>query len=221
MVIAVLFYRSAWAFVLYPIVIVVVYKKMKSHKTNRRLLVVKEQFMSGMQVLNTSLQAGLSMENAWKEVEKELLLLYGEKAYFYQEVKEINHQIALNISIEKLLLNFAYRTQIEDIVSFAEVFDYGKRTGGSWKKIINATLFRMLEKQDALKEIEVVVAGKKMEQQVMNVIPLGIIAFLLVFSQDYMSVLYHNSFGVLCMTVCLIGYIFALLLSDRILQIKV
>lgn len=218
---AVLFYRSVWGMLLLPL-----FGYLEFRRTKTRLLEVKryeleEQFMNGMRVLNSALQAGLSMENAWLEVEKETKLLYGEGAFFYQEIKDINYSVGLNMPIEKLFLEFAYRSGLEDAISFAEIFDYGKRCGGNWKHMIDTVVNRMGDKYDAQKEIEVMVAEKRMEQQIMNLMPLGILLFLQVSAWDYMSVLYHNWIGGICMTFCLAGYLFALWLSEKILQIKV
>jgi tight adherence protein B len=73
----------------------------------------------------------------------------------------------------------------------------------------------------AQREIEVMVAGKKMEQQVMNLIPLGIILFLQISSGDYMDILYHNPLGVCCMTICLGVYCFAMWMAEKIMEIEV
>lgn len=219
--IAWLFYRSAWLVFLFPFLLAHLYKREKVHGCHRQKQKLLEQFVYGIRILNTSVQAGLSMENAWKEVEKETALMYGKEAVFFREVQELNHSVELSIPIEKLLLDFAHRTGMEDIMSFAEVFEYGKRSGGNWKKIIDVTVFRIQEKYDAKKEIQVMVAAKKLEQQVMNVIPLGILLFLQISSWDYMSVLYHNPLGVFCMSVCLLGYGGALWLSEKILKIQV
>jgi len=216
-----LFYRSLWGCLLFPFVYTVMWKVINNHKIEQRTKLLKEQFLNGMRVLNSSIQAGLSMENSWKEVEKETGLMYGKQSLFYREVKEMNHQVSLNIPIEKLFLEFGYRTEQEDMIHFAEILDYGKRTGGDWKKIIDVTVYRMSEKQDAQKEIEVMVAAKKMEQKVMSVIPLGMLAFLQISSWEYMAVLYHNPLGIICMSVCLIGYAGALFLARKMLQIKV
>ena len=78
----------------------------------------------------------------------------------------------------------------------------------------------MTECQEAKQEIEIMVAQKKMEQKIMNVVPLGLLAFLQFSAWDYMSVLYHNGFGILCMTVFLLGYVGAIFLSQRILKVQ-
>ena len=74
---------------------------------------------------------------------------------------------------------------------------------------------------DIKKEIEVMIASKKLEQQVLNVIPLGILLFLQVSSWDYMSVMYHNPMGILCLSICFVGYAAAYVLSEKILNIQV
>lgn len=219
--IAFLFYRSIWGILCMPAVFFLLYKREKETGKERRNQELLEEFINGIRVLNTSLQAGISMENAWKEVQKELLIMYGENALFFKEVKEINHSVALNVPIEKLVLQFAYRSGLEDIIIFAELFEYGKRSGGNWCRVIGDVVQHIQDKYDARKEIEVMIASKKLEQQVMNVTPLGILLFLQVSSWDYMSVLYHNPTGVMCMSVCLVGYGLALLLSERILRIQV
>lgn len=219
--ISILFYRSIWPCIFAPIVYWAVRRREKEKQRQLQEKLLLEQFMQGMQVLNTSLQTGFSMEHAWKDVEKEIRLLYGEDNYFYQKIRELNHAVELNHPIEKQFLKFAQDTGIEDILYFAELLDYGKRSGGNWRKIINSTLQRMKEKFEAEEEIRVVVAEKQIEQRVMNIIPLGILAFLQIFSWDYMEVLYHNPLGILCMSIVFIGYGGAMWLGEKILQIKV
>ena len=161
------------------------------------------------------------MENAWKEVQKELEVMYGTSSLFFKEVNEINHSVALNVPIEKMIVQFAYRSGLEDVIVFAELFSYGKRSGGNWRRMMQDVVQHIQDKYDACKEIEVMVASKKLEQQVLNVIPLGILLFLQLTSWDYMSVLYHNPIGIVCMSFCLIGYAGAIFLAEKILQIQV
>ena len=216
-----LFYRSVWGAVFFPLVWRIVNEKITKLRKERRNAKFLESFLNGIRVLNASIQAGFSMERAFTEVEKELKVLYGEKDLFYQEIVLLNHSMAMNISIEKLFAEFANRTGMEDVIQFAEILAYGKRSGGNWKQIIDATVYRMNEKQEVRKQIEVMVAEKKLEQKVMNLMPLGILCFLQITSWEYMQVMYHNIGGVCMMTIALGLYVFALYLSERILEIKV
>ncbi len=218
--IAWLCYRSFWALLFFPFVFYVMKKFEEGKRKVAKKKKLKEEFLNGISVLNTSLQAGLSMENAWKEVEKETRILYGEQSEFYLELREVNYRVLHNAPIEKLLLEFAYKCKVEEVIQFAELMEYGKRSGGNWKHIIDVTVSQMMERHEVKQQIEVIVAEKKLEQQVMNIMPLGILAFLQISAWDYMSALYHNWFGVICMTVFLIGYIAAFCLSQKILKVE-
>ena len=68
-VIAVLFYRSFCAAVIFPFVYFVEVRHTKRVKEESRRAKLLEEFLHGIGVLNGALQAGLSMENAWREVE--------------------------------------------------------------------------------------------------------------------------------------------------------
>lgn len=219
-VIMFLVYRSVWAFLLFPVIFffqVKTEQQKNKEETNRKL---QEEFLHGVSVLNNALQAGLSMENAWIEVEKETKLLYGTASEFYLAMKEINQKVAHNSPIEKLFLEYAYQCRIEDMIQFAELLEFGKRSGSNWKKIIDGTVSKMIERQEARQQIEVMVAEKKMEQQIMNIVPVGLLAFLQVSAWDYMSVLYNNWFGIIVMTIFLAGYIGAIFLSQKILKVQ-
>jgi len=218
---AFLFYRSFWGMLLLPFVYLFVKYRFWKNKKEKELSLLEEHFMNGLQVLNTALQAGLSMENAWREVEKETKSLYGEGGQFYHAIREMNQAVSLNTPVEQLFYEFAHESKVEEMVRFAEILDYGKRSGGNWRRIIDQTVLRICEKYETQKEIEVMLAAKKMEQQVMNIVPLGMILFLQLASWDYVKVLYHNWLGVICMTVCLGVYVLAILLSEKIMKIQV
>ncbi len=219
--IAFLFYRSLWGMVALPVVFVFLKKAEEKRKLRLRKETLHKEFIEGLKALNSALQAGYSMENAWKETEKELHILYGDTSYVYRELVEINTLVKNNVPIERLILEFALRTGIDDIVQFAEVLAYGKRSGANWEKIIEMTIYRIQEKYETKKEVEVMLAGKRMESLIMCIIPLFLLFFLQMTAGDYMEVLYHNIFGVICMSIALGGYVMAVILAIKTIQIQV
>ena len=86
--------------------------------------------------------------------------------------------------------------------------------------MIHKTVLRREEKYDTSKQIEVLLAQARLEQRIMNLMPLGIILFLSLTTGDYLDVLYHNAMGITCMTLCLSVYGVAFHLAER-LQRKV
>ena len=177
------------------------------------------EFMDTLRSISAALLAGFSIENAWKEAEKEMLALYGKKSYMYQEVKEMNCSISLNQPLELLLGDFSTRSGNMDIASFSEVFSFAKRSGGNFVTIIDATSRHMRVRHETEREIQVQIASRKMEQKVMNVIPVFILAYLKVTSMDFLNVLYGNVAGALFMTACLAAYGGAIVLAEKIMTI--
>ena len=74
---------------------------------------------------------------------------------------------------------------------------------------------------DVEREIRVLMSSKKLEQTIMDVVPFGIIAYIGITSRGFFDVLYHNAAGVLIMTACLLAYLGAFVLSEKIAAIKV
>ncbi len=219
--IAWLFYRSVWGLVVFPGVLALYvrgYRKERQEKRRERLL---SEFKDGMQAVSAALLAGYSMENAWREAEKELRELHGEQSLMHAEFRQINAAVQLNQPLEKVLAAFAARSGCEDIESFADVFVFAKRSGGDFAKIIRTTVSKLTGRMEVKREIQTVLAGKRLEGKVMNAMPMLILAYLTVTSGDFLAVLYGNVTGGLIMSAALAAYAGTLGISSRILEIQV
>ena len=219
--IAWLFYRSVWGMLLFPAVVLWYlgrYRRERLQKWQERLL---NEFKDAMQAVSSALLAGYSMENAWREAEKELEELHGSTSLMLVEVHQINAGIEMNEPLEKLLADFGARSGCEDIESFAEVFSFAKRSGGDFVKIIRTTVQKLVGKIEVEREIATVLAGKKLEGRVMSAMPITILAYMAFSSGDFLDVLYGNTAGILIMSAALAVYAVAMGLSGHILDIQV
>ena len=221
LLVAYLFYQSYWACVLFPIIYIMIRRRTVQAGIRKVRQELSAQFLDAMRVVNTALLAGYSLENAWKEAQKEIESLYGTSSYMYLELQEINQSVELNNPLEPLVEDFANRSGIEDILSFSEVFSFAKWSGGNFVRIIEHTTEHMRQKQETAQEIEVLFASRRMEQKVMDVIPIFILAYMKISSRDYMSVLYGNAAGVIFMSACLAVYVVAFLLAEKMMAIEV
>ena len=75
------------------------------------------------------------------------------------------------------------------------------------------------ERMEAEEEIITTITEKKLEFQVMTVIPLAIILYLRIGAGNLMNRLYGNVMGVCVMTVCLVIYGGCYLYGKRLLEI--
>lgn len=219
--IGIIFYNSLIAALfLSPFIAVYVKQKKRAvrKKEEERLA---QEFKDGIIAVSFSLNVGYSIENAFREAKKEMAVLYGEDSEISKEFGVICNRMSQNDNIEDILEDFAAKSKAEDILYFAEIFRYAKRSGGDLIAIIRNTAAIISDKNEVAKEINTIISGKKMEQKVMNAVPFGIIMYLRMTSPEFIEPLYGNITGISVMTACLIVYAAAFLLGRKITDIKV
>lgn len=218
---AALFYRSLFSALLLAPLGIWVWKERKAKKIKRRKKELSYQFKDCMQSVCANLKAGYSVENAFRESLSDIRLLYGEQCCMAAELTYIVQGLANHVSLEELLLSLGERSKVSDIREFGEVFAIAKRNGGNMTDTIMKTAFVIGRKMEIDREIEVLLSAKRMEQQIMNVVPFAIILYISFTSPGFFDVLYHNAAGVCIMTVCLLVYFVAYRLSAKIMDISV
>ena len=87
--------------------------------------------------------------------------------------------------------------------------------------IIRSTVQTIREKIEVQNEVETLMAGKRLEQRVMNIIPFGILGYVKLTSGDFLDALYGNLLGITVMSVCLLVYILAVKLAEKIVSVEV
>lgn len=179
------------------------------------------QFKDCMRFVAGALAAGYAMENAWQSAQVDLDKMYEPNAMMCLELKDINARLALNEPIEKLLLEFAWRSGVEDVLDFAQIFTFAKRGGGDFRTIIGSTVKKISDKAEIMQEIETTIAAKRLEQKLMNMIPLLLLLYIRISAPDFINPLYGNLLGIAIMSGCLLLYGFAMLLAEKIVEIEV
>lgn len=220
-VLAWLFYRSYWGMILFPAVYFFYKKKYIEEKIKRQKKQLLLEFKDTLQTLLAAMLAGYSIENAWLDVEQTIQKMHGPNSLMLAEVKKINAAVKMNQPVEQVLEEFANRSGCEEIESFAEIFSFAKRSSGDFAKIIRVTTQKIIGKMEVEQEIDTVLAGKKLEGNIMNLMPVFILAYMSVSAGDFLDVLYGNPMGVIVMSGLLVGYVIAIQISNRILDIKI
>ena len=174
-----------------------------------------------MLALSANVKAGYSIENALRESYRDVELLYGADSLICQEVRHMLRGLENNVVLEKLLYELGVRSRLPDIMQFADVFLIAKRSGGNMTEILEKTAGVIEQKIETDKEVQLMISARKVEQKIMNMVPFLIIFYIGTTSRGFFEVLYHNLIGVAVMTVCLLFYGAAYLLSRRIVEIEV
>lgn len=218
---AYVFYRSYIAvFILSP-VIVLLFKKKKTECREKRKLSLSIQFRELMSSLIAGLHAGYSVENAFLNSYQDMVLLFGKKSMIARELGYIAKSLKNNRNIEELLDNLGERSNIDDIRDFAEIFRIAKRSGGDLPAMIQQTADVISDKMEVRRRITTLISSKKLEQSIMNMVPFGIILYIDASSPGFFDSLYHNITGIMIMTVLMVIYFVAYVLSEKIMNIKI
>ena len=220
-VLAYLFYNSWIAFpMLAPLGAVYLYQ-WREECCREKETIFRVQFRDAMQVLASALRTGYSVENAIRETEKELRPMYPQSCRIRDEFERMVHRLDMNMTAEQVLKDFARHVAQEDVQHFADVFVTAKRTGGDSIAILKSSIRTISDKIEVERQIQTMLASKKLEFQLMCVVPLGMMLYMRFSFFEFLSVLYGNTLGVLVMTVCLAVYIAAYRIGKKIIQIEV
>jgi len=117
--------------------------------------------------------------------------------------------------------DFAERTKLEEIQEFADVFAIVRKSGGNLPEIIDETAGVIGDKIAVEQEIEVMIAAKKMELLIMNVVPFFIVFYIEFTSPGFFHTLYEGIVGRGIMTLAMIIYLAAYYLGSKMVRVAV
>lgn len=215
------FYGSVkWAIILSPLVVVLL-KRKKTALCIARKQELTGQFKDMMVALNNSLQAGYSLENALSEAYKDMLYFYREDSLIVKELAYIRRGLTNGRTVEEMMEDLGERSDAEDIFDFANILSIGKKSGGNMNEIIKSGVAVIEEKIEIKQEIQTLLSARKLEARIMSGIPFFIILYIGSTSRGYFDSLYQTWGGHILMTVCLVVYLIAASLSEKIIDIEV
>lgn len=189
-------------------------------KSRNQMIV--QQFNQFLYSLSSALVAGRSVENAFREIEQDLKLLYpDETSFIIRELRAINNRVSNGLSLENSLLEFSKLQGNQDIKNFAIVFSVCKRSGGDLVEVIKKTANIITNKIELEQEIEILIARKKFEARLISLAPVVIIGLITWSASDYMTPLYGNPLGQMVMSIALLLIFLSTIISNLIMDIKV
>lgn len=182
---------------------------------------LRQQFRDSIQVMASALKAGYSVENAIREAGKDISPVYSEETRIRKEFERMERQMDMNMSAEEVLKGFAERTGQEDIENFVNVFAAAKKSGGDSIAVIRDAVKIISGKIDTEKEIQTMIASKKMEFDIMCAVPFAIILYMKLTFGEFLNILYGNMAGAAIMSLCIFVYMGAYVYGRKIIRIEV
>lgn len=196
-------------------------KQWAKYMLRRRREALSLHFKQALYSLSSSLAAGRSVENGFREAIADLRLLYPDgNNDLIRELGIICTRLEYGQPIEEALQDFSRRAHMEDITNFADVFTTCKRSGGDLVEIVRRTSAIISEKLEISQEISVMIAQKRFEAKAMLAAPVLFLLFMEMSSPDYMRPL-HSGFGIILSAVSLLLFAACALIMMKIMDIKI
>lgn len=191
----------------------------KNSRLKKRQDKLRKQFRDMMESLSASLSSGSNVLNAFNSALIDLKMQYTESDYIIIELQEIIDCMGSNVNAEEAMHFFGERSGIEDIQTFADVFEICYRRGGDMKRIVRRTYDVISDKMAINDEIETKLTSNKMQHNTMSVMPIAVVALLRVtnasFAESFATVQ-----GVLVNTVAIVIFVSAYKYGKKIIDIK-
>jgi len=157
----------------------------------RRKRTTSAQFEELLFALASSLQAGKSIENAFREAEADVTRLYGgSRSALLSQLERLNRRTDNGLPLESGLQQFSRELAIEEIEQWADMFATCRRTGGDLVNVMRQTSRTIVEKMNIDRELSVLIAGKRFEAKALAVVPFLIVGVFRYGSPEYMEPLY-------------------------------
>lgn len=181
---------------------------------------LSNQFRDMLDGITTAIGSGNNVVNSFNMVYSDLKIQYAEGAYILKELEVILSGIQSNFDIEDLLADFGKRSGNEDIISFADVFSVCYRKGGNLQQVVRNTHEILTQKMSIKEEIETIVSGSKMDQMVLAIMPIILIAIIKLASPD-MAANFTTIPGIVATTVAIGLFIASYFVGKAVLDIKI
>lgn len=215
------FYKSIWAFAPLTIIGYFFFKEEKKNLLRKKRDVAKEQFKELLLLTATGQKAGYSVENAFLSGYEEMQLLYGADSSICRMLRRLIRGKENNIAFSDIWRQIGRQTRIPEVQEFSQVFEIAQKSSGNAASVMEKTADIIIQKIEIEKEITVLLSAKIMEQKIMNIMPFMIMLYVSLTSPGYFDRMYHSIIGVLLMSIGLIVYIIAYIISIHFISIEI
>ncbi|MDD3168875.1 MAG: type II secretion system F family protein [Eubacteriales bacterium] len=222
MITAYLFYHSLILSLLVSCLAFPGLKPYRFYLAEKRRKELKEQFRDVLYSISASVTAGRQMPEALLEAEQSMRLIYGREALIVKELADMVKRLKEYREAEdEILKDFAYRTSIEDVSDFVDIYLTCRETGGDMVKVLTKAAEIIMDKIAIEREIRAITVQKQFEAKILTAIPFLILLFLQLISPDYLSTMYEGLKGRILMTLALAGIGAAYFWSMKLMKIEV
>ncbi|MDR0935112.1 MAG: type II secretion system F family protein [Oscillospiraceae bacterium] len=186
----------------------------------KRKRALRLQFFDLLEALSVAMRAGNPVATALQSARADLLLLHPESSDIVVELDIISANFANGVPLSRAFMDFAERSELEDIASFASIYETIEGKSGRADEIVRQTQSIIADKMEIEMEMETLMSGAKNEMNVMTLMPLIILLVIKYAGAGFMDTLYTTAIGRVVATVGLAIFVIAFAMGRKISSIS-
>lgn len=197
------------------------YAKSVIKKRQNRLRV---QFKDFLEIITISISggSGRSMENAIRDSLRELKMMFNEKTDIVKEIAMIvSDYEQAGISMKDGFKELGERSEVDDIKSFATIYETIDGKSSDFSYIIRQTHDIIRDKLEITQEVETVISSAKSEAYTMLVMPVIIVLAMSTMGSGFLEALFTTAAGKVAATIGLIALGISYVLATKAVDIEV
>lgn len=187
----------------------------------KRLMKLRTQFYDLLEAMSVAMRAGNPVLKAMESAREDLSLIYSEDSDIIVEVDIILRKFNNAISLSEGFADFAERCGLEDVASFASVYQTIEGKSSRTDEIIRETQQIIGDKMEIEMEIDTMMTAAKSEVNIMLFMPLLILLIIGYAGSGFMSAMYEPGIGRVVATGGLVMFIISFIMARKFSNVKI
>jgi tight adherence protein B len=187
---------------------------------NKRKRKLRLQFFDLLEALSVSMRAGSPVAKALSSAREDLTLIYPTDSDIIVELDIIIGKFRNTVPLSDAFADFAERSGIDDIASFASIYATIEGKSSRADEIVRETQTIISDKMEIEMEIETLMTAAKSEVNIMLFMPLVILAVIGYAGAGFMDAIYTTGAGRLVATGGFIVFIISFIMARKFSNVK-
>jgi len=188
--------------------------------SKKRLLKLRIQFFDLLEAMSVAMRAGSPVLRSLQSAREDLILLYPVESDIITELDIIIAKFNNALPLSEAFSDFAERSGLEDIRSFASIYRAIEGKSSRADEIVRDIQQIIADKMEIEMEIDTMMTAAKSEVNIMLFMPLVILGVIGYAGAGFMDAIYTTSAGRIVSTIGLIVFILSFALARKFSNIK-
>ena len=187
----------------------------------KRLKKLRVQFYDLLEAMSVAMRAGNPVLKALESAREDLTLIYPGNSDILVELDVIIKKFYNAITLSESFADFARRSGLEDVASFASIYATIEGKSSRADEIVRETQQIIADKMEIEMEIDTLMTAAKSEVNIMLFMPLVILAVIGYAGAGFMDAIYTEPLGRVVATGGLIVFIISFIMARKFSNVEI